>query len=196
MEFEAAKQKLGEGSAITSADENVAAADYTRRMQAGLMETQRRSLLGGGQNTPRTTGRTPVDVAEGSTLTPQQSRMKFYADQKAARMGTPATQTGSTATGSTRSAAITPIPKGVGIGDLDPNKTYGGSPTSSSTSGSTTSAAAAPSLGGGERPSLGGGRSSLVQGPPAPTKPRTGLIDGKPASQVLGQDRIALVRHG
>lgn len=138
MEFEAAKQKLGEGSAITSADENVAAADYTRRMQAGLMETQRRSLLGGGQNTPRTTGRTPVDAAEGSTLTPQQSRMKFYADQKAARMGTPA--------------------------------------------------AAAPSLGGGERPSLTLGRSSPVQGPPAPTKPRTGLIDGRPASQVLGQD--------
>ena len=59
----AADAKLGEGSAISSSEDNAAFEEKKRRMQSGLLESKRRALLNPA-GTPRT-GMTPVERAEG-----------------------------------------------------------------------------------------------------------------------------------
>lgn len=131
----------------------MAAEDAVNTTQRGLLELRRRQMMGQpAAGTPATPAAgTPATPAAAPTLSPTQSRMKFYADQQAKRVA----QT------SGASAPTTPA-----------------APASTTTPVATTPA---PSASPAAKP------ASTV--PPLLARPRPsapqGMIDGKPAGQVL-----------
>lgn len=154
-----AKAKMGEGG-IQSAESNKAKQGYAMRLQGGLLESQRRATLGGGvQN-----GASGVQgAAPANNLRPNPA--------PALPSPTPTAAPSPMGTTPAKPAGVPPPTPSPTV--ADPAKPAGAPPTAPAASSPAVSAPAA-------------GVPPLLARPAAP---RMGMIDGKPAADVLAEGR-------